>query len=182
MNPKKMSEAEVSLRLAIYLISSGKAVTGVSAAIDGAQVKIGETVHFPICQFMDSQGWHCSDHTDRWQGSYYHPDHHWPIHIHSRSGIGDVTTTLHSGHTFIAESKKGSLGRSKSSSEYPLLREAIGQLLTIESIPNEPYLAIAVPAGERFIELTKRWSTAPLVRKVGIHFLTVSPDGDVQGW
>jgi hypothetical protein len=177
-----MSEVEVSLRLAIYLISSEKAAEGVSVAIDGAQVNIGETVHFDIVQFMDSLGWTCSQQIHPWQGTYKHRGHKFPILIHSRAGIGDVTTKLRSGHIFIAESKKGTIVRARSSSEYKLLREAIGQILTIESVPNKPFLAIAVPAGERFMELAARWRNAPLVRRVGIHFLTVSPNSDVQGW
>ena len=48
---KKMSEAEVSLRLALFLIRSKLIVDQVSIAIDGAQIKIGNTIHFSIKSF-----------------------------------------------------------------------------------------------------------------------------------
>jgi len=182
MSVEKMSEVEVSLRLAIYLATSGRAASSISVAIDGAQVRMGETLHFDVAHFMGALGWKSLGDTSRWQGTYQHPDQIRHILVHSRSGVSDVKTVLQTGQTFIAESKKGTLGRSKSSAEYSLLREALGQLLTIESVPDFSFLAVAVPAGERFMELTHRWRLAPLVTRVGIHLLTVSPTGDVQGW
>ena len=182
MSDVKMPEVEVSLRLAIFLATSGKANSPIDVAIDGAQVKIGETVHFDVVQFMNSQGWQINSESNRWQGIYSNRNVPWHIRVHSQSGIGDVTTILTSGQQFIAESKKGTMNRSKSSSEYPLIREAIGQLMTIESVPENPFLAIAIPAGERFLELTARWRSAPLLRRAGISLLTVSPTGEVQGW
>ena len=183
MNSDKMSEVEVSIRLAIYLVKSGKVDSPISIAIDGAQVKTSGTVHFAMSEFMCSQGWNVDGAPgSRWQGVYKHREYQWSIQVHSNAGQGDVTARLRSGHMFVAESKKGPLVRARNSSEYPLIREALGQLLTMESIPDNPFLAVAIPAGERFMELAARWRNAPLVHRAGIHLLTVSQDGDVQGW
>lgn len=178
----RMSEAEVSLRLAVHLASSGRATTSISVAIDGAQVKVGQTEHFNIAAFMRQLGWLAESTTARWQGVYVNPKATVKIYVHSNSGLGDVTTTLGTGHMFIAEAKKGPLTRSKSSAEYPLLREALGQLLTIEEVPDNALLAVAVPAGERFRELAERWRNAPLIRRIGIRILTVAPSGAIEGW
>jgi len=88
---------------------------------------------------------------------------------------------LRSGRTLRVECKKGSLERTKSSAEYPLLREAIGQLLTIEQVNDDDMLAVAVPESPKFQELATRWREAPLIKKLGIKILTVGQDGSVDG-
>lgn len=179
---ERMPEAEVSLRLAIHLITSGRAVGGVTVAIDGAQVKTGETIHFSVVDFLRSHGWEAATVGERWQGCYQHHSSKQTITIHSRSGLGDVVATFAEGVPFVAEAKKGPLKRSASSQEYPLLREALGQLLTIQDVPGDAVLAVAVPHSEKFAELAFRWRAAPLVKRVGIRILTVAPDGVVAGW
>ncbi|MGJ0486950.1 MAG: hypothetical protein ACR65R_20785 [Methylomicrobium sp.] len=176
-----MPEAEVSLRLAIDLLSCRSAVDRVSVAIDGAQVRTGETIHFDICHFLPGLGWE-SALDGRWQAEYRHPLINGVIEIHSQSGKGDVVATLPGGILFVAEAKKGPLTRSKSSSEYSLLREALGQLLTIEELPENAALAVAVPHSEKFAELAGRWRQAPLVCRSGIRILTVAQVGSIFGW
>ena len=68
--PDKMPEAEVTLRLAIALIKGGHVSNDVVVAIDGAQVKIGKKVYFPIVEFLNSLGWYCTGKTDQWQCTY----------------------------------------------------------------------------------------------------------------
>ena len=176
-----MPEAEVSLRLAIHLLSSGRAKGTILVAIDGAQVRLGEKVHFSVRDFMRDHGWHC-DSAERWQVTYHNDSLPGAIEVHSRPGVGDVYATLMDNSPFVAEAKKGPLARSKSSAEYPLLREALGQLLTIETLPENPTLAVAVPHSSKFAQLAARWRNAPLVRLAGIRILTVSQDGHVDGW
>src|SRR5207244_6197768 len=53
----RMSEAEVSLRLALWLIKSELAEGTVEVAIDGAQIQIGETVQFKLGEFLASCEW-----------------------------------------------------------------------------------------------------------------------------
>ncbi len=178
----KMSEPEVAVRLAIHLIASGRAASTVSVAIDGAQVKIGSAVQFDLAAFLHSLGRIQLTPSERWQGTYRSEHHSHAIFVHSRSGLGDVVAELTDGSTLLVEAKKGPLGRSKSSEEYPLMREALGQLMTLESVPPRSILAIAVPHGDRFLELAVRWRKSPMVVRSRIRILTVSPNGDVTGW
>jgi hypothetical protein len=177
-----MSETEVSLRLAIHLVMSARVKSDVVVALDGAQVKIGQTQHFDVPEFLRALGWLPEQVSPRWQGKYYLTSATQRIIIHSQSGQGDVTATLASGEPLVVESKKGTIANCKSSSEYPLLREALGQLLTLETIPENAVLAVAVPHGERFIKLAARWRDAPLVKRSGIRLLTVAQTGEVAGW
>lgn len=178
----RMSEPEVSLRLAIHLIAAGKTNSEVTVSIDGAHVKMGDKVHFELVQFLASLGWRNADPEPRWQAVYRSKDHEAAIRIHSQSGQGDVVANLEDGTTFFAEAKGGPLERSKSSKEYPILREAIGQLLTLESVSNNPALAVVVPHSAKFAALAERWRTAPLIVRSGIRILTVTPTGELSGW
>lgn len=178
---KKMPEAEVSLRLAFYLIRSGLATSDVHVAIDGAQVKTTNTIHFAIAEFLRGLTWSKGMADDIWQGNYAHPEHKHRVIIHSTPGRGDVVAELTTGRILRVESKKGPLVRSKSSQEYPLLREALGQLLTIESVGERDLLAVAVPQSPKFEELARRWREAPLIKKFGICLLTVNRDNEVAG-
>ncbi|MGE0761464.1 MAG: hypothetical protein AB7O38_30905 [Pirellulaceae bacterium] len=178
---KKMPEAEVSLRLAFHLIEQGLTASDVHVAIDGAQVKTTDTIHFGISEFLRALKWIKSATDDLWQGTYTHATHIPKVIIHSSPGCGDVVATLIDGRTLRVECKKGPLVRSKSSQEYPLLREALGQLLTMESVGELDLLAVAVPSSPKFQELASRWRQAPLVSRFGIRILTVSRDNQVSG-
>ena len=90
-------------------------------------------------------------------------------------------TRLLTGNGLHVECKKGPLGKSKSSQEYPLLREALGQLLTINEYDENDRLAVAVPNSPKFKELTSSWRNAPLIHKLHLGFLLVSRNGDVEG-
>ena len=176
-----MPEAVVSLLLAMHLIREGLAQADVSVALDGAQVRIGDHHHFDVPTFMSRHGWHHLTPGDRWQGRYLGDGMAHAIEIHSSPALGDVTTVLAGKKPLVVEAKKGSLIPSRSSAEYKLMREALGQLLTLEEVPANAILAIAVPHGERFIKLAERWRRAPLIARAGILIVTVAVDGAVEG-
>lgn len=176
-----MAEAEVSLLLALHLIRSGQAQADVSVALDGAQIRVGDQEHFDVPSFLSCHGWLRSEPSVRWQGRYLAAGAAHAIEVHSSPGLGDVSTTLAGQRPLIVEAKKGSLSPSKASTEYKLMREALGQLLTLEVVPANAVLAVAVPHGERFVKLADRWRRAPLVARLGIHIVTVGFDGSVHG-
>jgi hypothetical protein len=181
LSDEKMSEAEVSLRLAFYLLTHDLVTSEVAVAIDGAQVRTQDLVHFPIAEFLKASGCDRAEVAGVWQGTYTWKSSGGQIRIHSAPGQGDVVAKLRSGHTLRVESKKGPLTRSKSSQEYPLMREALGQLLTIRSVTENDILAIAVPRSPKFDELAERWRRAPLIQRFGIRLLTVDRENRVEG-
>jgi len=170
----KMPEAETSLRLAFFLLQK-RLATLVEVAIDGAQVKTLEQVHFQITEFLAESS------TRGWSGTYLHAPSGGKIRIHSTAGLGDVVAQLVDGRTFRAESKKGTLMPSTSSQEYPLLREALGQLITVAEVGETDVLAVAVPHSAKFAALAERWRIAPLVLRAGIQILTVDRTNQVHG-
>jgi hypothetical protein len=179
---KMMPEAEVSLRIASWLIDQGLAVGAVKVAIDGAQVRLKDRVHFDLPLFLAKDGWAASGEAPSWQCGYHRGDGEVRIRVHSVPGKGDVVASLRSGGTFRSECKKGPLVRSKNSQEYPLLHEALGQLLTVREVGDKDILAVAVPHSERFQKLAAEWRRAPLVKRLGIRILTVSQEGAVYGF
>ncbi len=179
---ERMSEAEVSLRLAFWLADRGFATERIDVAIDGAQIRTGDTMHFDLAGFLSESGWKKQRSSDGWRGSYTRGDLRVVLQVHSNPGKGDVVARLASGKTLRAECKKGPLSRSRSSQEYPLIREALGQLLTVEEIDDHDILAVAVPHSEKFKELSARWRNAPLIKKFSIWILTVDRNGNVWGF
>ncbi len=102
MLPKdKMPEAEVTLRLAIAIIEGGHTVNDIFVAIDGAQIKTGTQVHFPIVEFLNSFGWRSSEQNMRWQCPYQHTAYKSVIVLHSSSG--DLVVELKSGRKLRVE-------------------------------------------------------------------------------
>ena len=176
----RMPESEVALRLAFHLLelpgSSGEA----EVAIDGAQVRVhGEEV-FPLAAFLAGLGWRQVAQAGKndWHGTYERDGRR--LTVHSRSGLGDVVCSV--GERCVrAECKKGPLIKKKGSREYPLLREALGQILTVETVGEGDVLAVAVPRAAKFVQLAEEWRGRPLVRRAGIHIVLVGRDGAVDG-
>ena len=102
--------------------------------------------------------------------------------LHSRPGLGDVVALLNSGQMLRVECKKGPLGTARSSPEYPLLREALGQLVTVAEVRDDDILAAAVPQSQKSLALAASWRSAPLIKRLGIRILTVDRHGCVDGF
>jgi hypothetical protein len=179
LDPQTMPEAEVSLRLAIYFAGHPDVSEQISVAIDGAQVKVNQRIIFPLADFMHDYGWGKVAGTD-WKGKYQKPGCA-QIEVHSTPGKGDVVATI-KGKIFRIESKKGPLERSRSSQEYPLIREAIGQLMTVEEVGENDILGVVVPDSPKFRQLAAKWRVAPLIKKFGIKILLVNRDNQVSGF
>lgn len=177
----RMPEAEVTLRLAMYLINDSHTNEDVICAIDGAQVKVGATIIFPIIDFLNFEGWIGQEQDEKWQCKFIHDDFSQSIIIHSSSGKGDLVSSLTNGYTLRVESKKGPLITKPGSKEYPLIREAIGQLMTVEYANDSDILAVAVPESAKFLDLAVRWRARPLMKHAGIHIITVNRNNQITG-
>src|SRR5690554_6201279 len=102
-----MTEAEVSLRLAIFLIENELASSNVSVAIDGAQIRTGNILHFDIDEFFRGNCIKKVTSNPGWQGTYQFESYNRFIEVHPRPGQDDVVATLTSGDVLRVESKKG---------------------------------------------------------------------------
>lgn len=173
-----MTEPEVSIRLALYYIQNRMTDETITVSIDGAHVKTGSTVHFPIQEFLRSVGCRKVASDNRWQGMYEVAGFKEKIEIVSTSGIGDIRVYLQDGKILYVESKKGK--SNKSSQEYPLMREAIGQLMTGIALTEDIIPVVAVPYSSKSYELASRWCSLEQIKKIGIQFALVHDDGKVD--
>jgi len=174
----KMPEAEVSLRMAMFLLELENADQTISVAIDGAQVDVGGRPIFDVISFMELEGWKQREKGRKeWQGLYSKENKY--LKIQSQAGIGDVSIKINNKRYYV-ESKGGSLIGEKGNKEYPKLREAIGQLMTFTGIEDDHVLIVAVPDSKNFRSLATNWIKAPLMKKVGIKISLVNRSGKVE--
>src|SRR5215212_8182013 len=177
----RMPEAEVALRLAEFILSLPASGAMASVAIDGASIKVGDSVVFDIGRFMIGTGWEQTKEpqVDRnaWTGAYRRGDK--TIRVHSRPGEGNVVATV-DGRRIVAECKKGPLVRKPGNPEYPLLTTALGQALLFE-VSADDIVVAAVPDTPVFRRLAEVWRVRPLVRRAGIQLALVHRDGTVSG-
>lgn len=174
-----MQEAEVSLRVAIYHIKNGLTDKDVKVSIDGAHIKTGDEVHFDIRAFLNENGLiKIDEQKEKWQGTYMLDDYEPHIIISSIPGEGDVVITFNDEKKLLVESKKGK--DNKRGQEYPLMREAIGQLMTGGELTDKIIPAVAVPYSDKSQELAKKWSKYHQIKQIGIRFILVKDDGDIE--
>ena len=180
MPKDRMAEAEVSLRLAFYLLALPNSDGVAKVAIDGAQVKVGKRQVFPIVEFLRDTGWEQAEQMGGkdWQGRYVKGGQ--TLSIHSTPGVGDVVVGV--GKKQIrAECKGGPLIKKPGSREYRKLREALGQVITVDHVDADDVLMVAIPRTAAFCKLADKWRSAPLVAGAGIQIVLVGRDGTVEG-
>ena len=174
-----MQEAEVSLWIALYYIRNQLTNQDVKVSIDGAHIKTMNTIHFDIWKFTKEQGMRKLDgNMERWQGEYSIEGYANRIVISSVPGIGDVNILRNDGKELYIESKKGK--NDKKGQEYPLMREAIGQLMTGCEMTENIIPVVAVPYSEKSHDLATKWSQYEQMKHVGIEFFLVKEDGDIE--
>jgi hypothetical protein len=174
-----MTEAEVILRLAMYYIKEGLTKENVNVSIDGAHIKTGNTIHFDIFGFIkENKLEKLDDDLTRWQGEYSVAGSDCRIIITSTPGIGDVNVKLIDGKVVYAECKKGK--SDKRGREYPLMREAIGQLVTGCDFGENIVPIVAISNTDKAKELAERWSKLTQIKNMGIKFALVCDEGDVK--
>lgn len=173
-----MTEAEVILKLALYYIKNELTTEDVSVSIDGAHVKAGNTIHFEIFGFMDEVGLRKVDaELERWQGVYSLDGYSSHIIVSSTPGIGDVNIKCTDGSIIYAECKKGK--NDKRGQEYPLMREAIGQLMTGCDFIDGIVPMVAVPYTDKSNELANRWSELTQIKNLRIRFALIKENNEV---
>jgi len=177
----QMSEAEVALRLAAFILSLPNSGAMASVAIDGASIKIGDVIVFDIGRFMAGIGWEKIREPQFGRsartGAYRRNDK--TIRVHSRPGEGDVVSTI-DGRRIVARCKKGPLVRKPGGSECALLTAALGQALLFD-VSADDIVVTAVPDTPVFRKLAETWRSRPLVRRAGIRIALVARDGAVSG-
>jgi hypothetical protein len=175
----RMTEAEVSLRLAFHLLIQPGAVPSITVCLDRHHVLSGGKVIFPVHSFLSSEGWVMTAKSagNEWLGTYAKNDNELIVSPDSRGG--DVVARI--GKKQIrAECKKGFLQRKPGNPENRLIHEAIGQLMTVEEASPDDVLIVAVPLSAPHRSKVV-WQSRPLMRQARISIVLVGRDGTVEG-
>jgi hypothetical protein len=177
----RMSEAEVALRLADFILSLPHSGAMASVSIDGASIKVGDAIVFDIGRFMAGTGWEQIREPQFGRnartGAYRRNNK--TIRVHSRPGEGDVVATI-DGCRIVARCKRGTLVQKPGSPEYALLTAALGRALLFD-VSADDIVVTAVPDTPVFRKLAEIWRSRPLVRRAGIRIALVARDGAVSG-
>ena len=173
---KTMTEAEVSLLLAMHYIAEGDVVGDVSVSLDGAHVRCGGRAVFDVVSFLAERGWRKCGASDAWQGTYQNDCFSPKIEIGTKPGKGDVRIALRNGERLFVESKKIKGGNS---GEYAAMHEAIGQVMT--GCPKDEIPVVAVPHNEKTENRANAWLNDEngRLRAMGIRIALVPWEGKV---
>lgn len=180
-----MQEAEVTLRLAFWLLDRGGPNSTAQIAIDGANVRIAphqqagrqiqERIVFQIEGFLESNGCEPVD-GDGWRGTYRRGES--SLTIKSRQGF-DVEVVSPKG-TIQVECKGGPLAPKKGRSTHAILSSAIGQVITCGSARAGNELWVAVPASASFEKAAKKICKSEIFSRTRIRLALVAMDGSVR--
>jgi len=168
-----MPEAEVSLRLAIYLLSLDKAESRVAVSIDTQHVTSGGRQICDVAKLLTADGWTLASpkFSCSWRGIWKRQAKE--IHISDNSGHCDVAITI-DGKNYRAESKGAPKRPPQDKNQ---VQQAIGQLLVAENVSSDDVLLIALPSTLRNKE---NWQNRPLMLQNKIRMVFIYPDGSVK--
>jgi len=172
-----MPEAEVTLRLAFWLLDQAGTAARAAVAIDGAHVRIKgyqhgdrwieEKIVFDIQGFLAINGCQPIALIDEWRGTYERRAQH--LELRSIHGF-DVQVAV--GGRFICAECKGS-GQPSTQ-----LSSAIGQVVVSASIRENEELWVAVPDTPKFDAAAKQIiANSPALARSGIRIALVGEAG-----
>jgi hypothetical protein len=181
----RMTQTEVSLRLAHYLIAQKLVTTDIIVALTGYELTRQERPRFPVVRFLCERGYVPQQQRDDWRGTYLLKGASHCLRLSDERESGndaDVVATLSSGRRLVAHVSRGALDATRSPAEHKLLRGALGRAVTCESAEANDLLAAVVPRSKRYRELAERWRVAEGVTRARVLILTVDRAGSVNGF
>jgi len=175
-----LPEAEVTLRLAFWLMEHAEPGARINAAIDGAHVRIAphkqagreipERIVFPIEAFLSENGYQQITSNGNWRGIYRRNGRE--LEIQSVSGF-DITAKVKN-KTIKVECK----GYRKKNVSF-ILATAIGQILISDPINPGDELWVAVPDTNAYKKAADKLAQRSTFSKTGIRIALVAQDGKV---
>jgi hypothetical protein len=179
----KMTQTEVGLRVAAWLLNSGTAAAHVVYTLAGYELTRRENPLFPARRYLtDRLGFTTAiRERDEWRGAYLLPGcpHHlvvdWDRHA------GQVITRLASGQRLVVFVSAGLLTSSRSPAEHHKFWQVIGRACTWPHADASDLLAVAVPRSERYRKLASEYRRAEGLARARIAVLTVDRASQVDG-
>ncbi len=119
----RMSQTEVSLRFASYLITRQLTSSPVSVALTGGELHRTQLPRFPVAAFLEAQGFAKNEPGWDWRCAYTMGRAPATLVLHDRFDMGDIAATLHDGRRILVEATGGPVEATRSPTEKKLFSE-----------------------------------------------------------
>lgn len=181
----RMSQTEVSLRLALHLIDQSLVSGDVVVSLTGHELERNNSPRFDVRAFLGVRGLAQATESGDWRGRYVRVAirgrAEQAIVLHNRIGEGDVVARLSDGRRFFAEVGGGPIKPTRSPTEHRLLYGVIGRAVTTQCAMASDVICAVVPRSERTRALAAQWREAQRVKLSGIRLVTIDRAGAVHG-
>lgn len=180
----RMTQTEVSLRLAKYLITRKLVSSKVALTCAGYELTRRDMPRFPIHRFLtENLGLTARQNIgDKCRGSYIMKDRPQSLVIDFDRLNGHLITHLGSGQRLVVFASAGRVASSRSPAEHKQLRGAIGRALTWEGADALDLLAVCVPRSSQYLRLSMTFREAEGLKRARLIILTVDRhSGEVHG-
>jgi hypothetical protein len=176
----RMSQTEVSLRLARYLISSKLVSDAVTLTLAGYELTRNHKSRFPIHRYLtEDLGFDASEPIENdCRGTYIMKGAEHPLCIAWDRLDGHLITRLRTGQRFVVFVSAGLIATSRSSAEHKQLRGAIGRAMTWDGADAHDLLAVCVPRSLQYRRLTSSFREAEGVKRGRLIILMVDRHAD----
>jgi hypothetical protein len=199
----KMTQTEVSLRLARFLIVSKLAAGDVTVSLGAHELTRRDVPKFPVERFLLDRGFLRPLRLgESWSGEYLfagtrNNESAPRLIVASERDAADVVTTVRpfAAQTAVADPSQSSpvsrlivhctpgvLVETRSPAEHKWLRGSIGRTVTYEKAWATDILAVASPRSDRFRDLANRWRGTDGMLRAGCLILLVDRAGGVDGF
>ena len=180
----RMTQTEVSLRLAQYLIAEQLVSTKVTLTLAGYELTRREKPRFPIDRYLvEHLGFKAKRAIkEECRGTYIMKERAHALVINWDKLDGHLITRLTSGQRLVVFVSAGRVASSRSSAEHKQLRAVIGRALTWEHADAHDLLAVCVPRSLRYLRLASIFRETEGVTRARLGILTVDRQtGQVHG-
>ena len=184
LGERRMTQTEVGLRLATFLIKSGFAADQVVYLLAGYELTRLERPQFPVRRYLTERLGFTADteSPDSWEGIYHLESRPaTPLIIGWEKHAGQVITKLASGQRFVAFVTAGLLHESRSPAEHKNFWQVVGRAITSPYTEGTDLVAVCVPRSERYRKLAAEYRRSEGICRSRIAILTVDRAGQVDG-
>ena len=202
LTANKMTQTEVSLRLARFLVVSKLAAGDVTVTLDRHELSKRGAPKFPVERFLlDRNFVRPLRLGEEWTGDYLlaatRGDESAPrLILTTEREAADVVTTVRPSSAYftaadplhpppasrlIVHCSPGVLVETRSPAEHKWLRGSIGRAVTYQKACANDILAVAASRSERFRDLATRWRGTDGTLRTGLLILLVDRAGSVDG-
>jgi hypothetical protein len=178
----RMTQTELCLRLALYLLAHDMVTSDVTVSLTGREVLRRGAPMFAVAAFLERHGGSAPVGAGpRAHGRYSMNGRTHGIIIVPEGDVPDVVAEVGPGGRLIVQTASGPLVDSSTSYEHTLLDKALGRVLRRPDVGPDDLPVVAVPRSSRLRRLAAETRAMPRVAGAGVSIVTVGRNGMIEG-